>query len=73
MFVLTLFLIGGKIITDIFMPIFKVGGGVIKVDKGKGELELLFVSPKAHSKGIGYAAWRTVERLHPEVKIFEDE
>lgn len=45
-----------------------VGGVVISVD---GDLELLFVSPKAHSKGIGYAAWCAVERLHPEVKVWE--
>ena len=31
-----------------------VGGVVIRVDGCKGDLELLFVSPKAHSKGIGY-------------------
>ena len=29
------------------------------------------VSPRAHSKGIGYAAWCEVERLHPEVKVWE--
>ncbi|MBR6444233.1 MAG: GNAT family N-acetyltransferase [Firmicutes bacterium] len=49
----------------------KVGGVVIKVDKEQGELELLFVSPKAHNKGIGYAAWCEVEKLHPEVKVWE--
>ncbi len=48
-----------------------IGGVVIKVDGDKGELELLFVSPKAHSKGIGYAAWCEVEKLHPEVKVWE--
>lgn len=48
-----------------------VGGVVIKVDGNRGELTLLFVSPKAHSKGIGYAAWCEVERLHPEVGIWE--
>ena len=48
-----------------------VGGVVIKVDGDYGELELLFVSPRAHSKGIGYAAWCEVERLHPEVKVWE--
>ena len=48
-----------------------VGGVVIRVDGDRGELELLIVSPKAHSKGIGYAAWRAVERLHPEVKVWE--
>ncbi len=48
-----------------------VGGLVIKTEGDYGELELLFVSPKAHSKGIGYAAWRAVEMLHPEVKTWE--
>lgn len=48
-----------------------VGGLVIKVDGDEGELELLFVSPHAHSRGIGYAAWCEVERLHPEVRVWE--
>ena len=48
-----------------------VGGVVIKVDGEHGDLDLLFVSPKLHSKGIGYAAWRAVELLHPEVKVWE--
>ena len=48
-----------------------VGGVVIKVDSERGDLDLLFVSPKAHSKGIGYAAWCAVERLHPEVTVWE--
>ena len=47
------------------------GGVVIKVDGEKGDLDLLFVSPKAHSKGIGYAAWCEVEKLHPEVSVWE--
>ncbi|MBO4947027.1 MAG: GNAT family N-acetyltransferase [Lachnospiraceae bacterium] len=49
----------------------KVGGIVIKVDGKKGDLDLLFVSPTVHSKGVGYAAWCTVEELHPEVKVWE--
>ena len=32
------------------------GGMVVKIDGSKGDLELLFVSPKVHSKGIGYSA-----------------
>ena len=48
-----------------------VGGVVIKVDGDRGDLEILFVSPKAHSKGIGYAAWCEVEKLHPEVTLWE--
>ena len=29
------------------------------------------MSPKVHSKGIGYAAWCEVEKLHSEVKVWE--
>lgn len=49
----------------------KVGGAVITVDGNHGELELLFVNPDVHSKGIGYAAWCLIEELHPEVTVWE--
>ena len=49
----------------------KVGGVVIRVEGERGDLDLLFVRPNVHSKGIGYAAWREVERLHPEVRVWE--
>lgn len=49
----------------------KVGGVVIKTDGARGDLELLFVSPRVHSKGVGYAAWCAVEKLHPEVTVWE--
>ena len=49
----------------------KAGGLVIRTEGDRGDLELLFVSPKIHSKGIGYAAWCEVEKMHPEVRIWE--
>ena len=48
-----------------------VGGVIISVNGDRGDLEILFVTPKGHSKGIGYAAWCEVEKLHPEVKVWE--
>ena len=48
-----------------------VGGVIIKVEGERGDLDILFVSPRVHSKGIGYAAWCAVERLHPEVTVWE--
>ena len=48
-----------------------VGGVIIKVEGERGDLEILFVSPRVHSKGIGYAAWFAVERMHPEVAVWE--
>ena len=50
-----------------------VGGVVLQIDKeaAKGELELLFVLPECHSKGIGQAAWKAVEAMHPEILTWE--
>lgn len=49
----------------------KVGGLVLRLEGIKGELELLFVSPAEHSKGIGYAAWCAVEKMYPQIKVWE--
>ena len=51
----------------------RVGGLILKIDKEhlRGELEILFVVPEAHSKGIGYGAWQAVEAMHPEIKVWE--
>lgn len=50
---------------------FEEDGVVIRADGERGDLDLLFVSPKVHSKGIGYAALCAVEKLHPEVVVWE--
>lgn len=51
----------------------KVGGVVLSIDKKThhNHLDLLFVSPDAHGKGIGYGAWKAVEALHPETEVWE--
>ena len=49
----------------------KVGSLVVKVEGDRGDLELLFTAPNVHSKGIGYAAWCAVEKMYPQVKIWE--
>lgn len=51
----------------------KVGGVILKIDSVTqvNELEILFVLPEAHAKGIGYGAWLACEALHPETKIWK--
>ncbi len=49
----------------------KVGGIIINVKDDFGELEIFFVIPNSESKGVGQAAWKEVERLHPEIKVWE--
>ena len=50
-----------------------VGGLVLKIDEATqhNHLDLLFVSPDVHSRGVGAAAWREVERLYPETVVWE--
>ena len=50
-----------------------VGGLILQIDRqhAKGELEILFVNPEVHSKGIGQAAWKAVEAMHPEIRVWE--
>ena len=50
-----------------------VGGVVMKIDEETqhNHLDLLFVLPEAHSKGIGHAAWMEVERMYPDTKVWE--
>ena len=50
-----------------------VGGLILQIDQqnAKGELEILFVLPEVHSKGIGQAAWKVVEAMHPEIHVWE--
>ena len=50
-----------------------VGGLILKINKEtrRNELEILFVSPEEHTKGIGYGAWQAVEALHPETEVWE--
>ena len=51
----------------------KVGGAIVKIDKetGHNHLEILFVSPEEHTKGIGFGAWQEIEALYPQTKIWE--
>ena len=51
----------------------KVGGVILTIDKEthRNHLDILFVLPEAHSRGIGYGAWQAVEALHPETEVWE--
>ena len=50
-----------------------VGGVILKINEKThvNELEIFFVLPEEHSKGIGYGAWQAVEAIHPETVVWE--
>lgn len=46
----------------------RVGGAVLRIDARthRNELELLFVAPSEHNRGIGGGAWRALRRCIPK-------
>lgn len=48
-----------------------VGGVVIHTDGKRGYLDLLFTDPKVHSQGVGYQAWCEIEKMYPEIEVWE--
>ena len=51
----------------------RVGGVIVGIDKNthRNHLEILFVAPEEHTKGIGYATWKTIEKLYPKTEVWE--
>ena len=50
-----------------------VGGAVVVINKETqhNHLDLLYVKRGIQTKGVGFAIWNAVEKLHPETKIWE--
>ena len=50
-----------------------VGGVVVSINKEtqNNALELLYINPDCHSKGIGQMVWQMIEEKYPETKIWE--
>lgn len=51
----------------------KVGGAVLSIDEEtqRNSLDLFFVSPEYHSKGVGLLAWKAIEEKYPNTKVWE--
>ena len=50
-----------------------VGGVVVDIhpDTQHNELNLLYINPDCHSRGIGQTVWRIIEAKYPETKVWE--
>lgn len=50
-----------------------VGGAVVVIDEETqhNHLHLLYVKCGTQTKGIGYAIWSEIEKLHPNTKVWE--
>lgn len=49
------------------------GGIILSINPttNHNSLDLFFINPDAHGKGIGTAVWTMVEKMYPETKVWE--
>lgn len=50
-----------------------VGGAIVHINKitQYNSLSFFFIMTNKHSRGIGYLAWKAIEKEHPKTKIWE--
>lgn len=50
----------------------KVGGVVLNIntDTQYNSLDLFFIYPNGHNKGLGQATWKAIEAAYPETKVW---
>lgn len=60
-------------IYHVYMDKKKVGGIVLEINNitHRNSVELLYVYPDCHSKGVGYAILKGIEEKYPETKVWE--
>lgn len=51
----------------------KVGGVVLEIDNTThhNSVEILYVYPDCHNKGIGHTIWKAIEERYPQTKVWE--
>ncbi|ADY36512.1 GCN5-related N-acetyltransferase [Phocaeicola salanitronis DSM 18170] len=51
----------------------RVGGVVLTIDKEthRNKMDLFYIYPDCHSRGLGYAVWKQIESMYPETKVWE--
>ncbi|MGN0030868.1 MAG: GNAT family N-acetyltransferase [Candidatus Gastranaerophilaceae bacterium] len=51
----------------------KVGGAIVKINNETkiNSLELFFIYKGKHSSGLGLSAWKEIEKLYPDTKVWK--
>lgn len=51
----------------------RVGGAVVVIDEAtqRNSLDLFFLSPAQHGRGLGFKAWMAIERRYPGTRVWQ--
>lgn len=63
----------GAVIYHIWQGDEKIGGVVLGIhpETQRHSLDIFFISPEYHNKGLGQAAWKAIEEKYPDTKVWE--
>ena len=63
----------GAVVYRILSDGLWVGGAVVAInaETRRNALDLFYIAPEAHGRGLGQRAWQEIERRHPETRIWE--
>lgn len=63
----------GAIVYQVLLDENIVGGAIVAIDEvtQHNKLLLFFIVTNCHSKGVGYEAWKAIEKKHPKTKVWE--
>lgn len=62
----------GAVVLRIFHDGRKVGGAVVTIDDDTNcnSLDLFFISPTEHGRGLGHKAWTAIEQMYPRTLVW---
>lgn len=62
----------GAVIYYVLSNGIKIGGAVVILDEKTqhNSLDLFFISPEYHSRGLGLMAWKAIEAKYPNTKVW---
>lgn len=63
----------GAIVYQVVLHDDIVGGAIVAIDEitQHNKLLLFFIATSCHSRGVGYKAWKAIEKKHPKTKVWE--
>lgn len=63
----------GAIVYQVILDDNIVGGAIVAIDEvtQHNKLLLFFIATSCHSQGVGYKAWKAIEKKHQKTRVWE--
>ena len=63
----------GAIVYQVILDDNLIGGAIVAIDEETqhNKLLLFFIATSCHGRGVGYKAWKAIEKMHPRTKVWE--